>query len=591
MIPFLNDIDRLLQAAPSRFGEAYDRRLALSASARAFEVALDATVSPAAIVFIASRVGFSGGTVEFSTDTGTTLTVDGDVATLVGVDLKASGCEITATVTYQGEQYEAKQSIVKVLGFDSSTPPAPANLHTAGTLASIELSWDPTNNPNIGAVEIWRALTNDLSAAVAVGSTSGLARTYVDGIGAGGSFFYWIRYISKANVVGPFNAVAGTLGTAGTDAEYLLALLQGEITQSQLHDDLGAKIDLITADGETGGSVTQRIEQGDKANAKLIDQVQAIVSDPVTGLVAKYAAVKLTAEAAVSDLGKVQAKYAVNVDVDGVAGGFGIIGTEDGLTSTIDFGVRASTFFVAAPAGEGIPSQVPFVVRTTSTEVGGRSYPPGVYMDSAFIYDLHAERLRASTITAREIATDAITSDKIKAGAVSTDELAANAITSAKLSTDELLTESAQIADGLIVNAKIGTAAVDTLKIGANAVTVPSYVTGTGGDLINSGGARTWIGSVTLTFADTARLAIIANWQSAVPGGGTNTGIVVKNGSTDLLWSSDSAMNNLTTSHSASASTSLAAGTYTLDVYVFNDWSSGSFTLRNWGVLFIGAMR
>jgi hypothetical protein len=467
MIPVINDIDRLLQAAPSRYGQAYARGLNLSASARAFLVALDATVSPSAIVFIASRVGFTGGTVAFSTDNGTPLDVDGDIATVTPAALMGTGCEVIATITYQGEQHVARQTIGKQLAFDSSPPPAPANLRTAGTLASIQLSWDATNNPNIGQVEIWRALTNDLAAASAVGTTSGLARTYVDGIGAGGSFFYWIRYISKANVVGPFNAAAGTLGTAGTDAEYLLNLLQNEITQTQLHQDLGEKIELITAPASVVGSVSNRLEQesiarvdadsalhsridtvvstsggslaaiereaqarasadealasdietlwtstdnnaaaiqneaSTRANqigslAQQISTVQATVSDPATGLVTKYAAVKTQAEAAANAVGAVQAKYSVQVEADGVVGGTELLGGG----GRVDFGVRASSFFVAAPAGTGIPKQVPFVVRTTWTTIGGYSYPPGVYMDSAFIYNLNAERIQSKSIKA-----------------------------------------------------------------------------------------------------------------------------------------------------------------------------------------------
>ena len=438
MIPVINDIDRILQAAPSRYGQAYARGLNLSASARAFLVALDATVSPSAIVFIASRVGFTGGTVAFSTDNGTSLDVDGDIATVTPAALMGTGCEVIATITYQGEQHVARQTIGKQLAFDSSPPPAPANLRTAGTLASIQLSWDPTNNPNIGSVEIWRSLTNNRAAASAVGSTSGLARTYVDGIGAGGSFFYWIRYISKANVAGPFNAVAGTLGTAGTDAEYLLALLQNEITESQLHQDLGEKIDLITAPADMVGSVANRIEQerisrvdgdtalgqridsiqstsgnvssavqqeaqaradGDAANAQAILQVQAVVSNPQTGLVSKYAAVQQQASATATALGKVEAKYSVKLEADNVVGGLELLAGG----GRVDFGVRASSFFIAAPAGTGIPAQVPFVVRTTWTTIDGVWYPPGVYMDSVFVYSLSGDRIAVKSLKADRI--------------------------------------------------------------------------------------------------------------------------------------------------------------------------------------------
>lgn len=585
MIPFINPIDRLLQAAPSRYGQAYARSLSLSASARAFEVALDATVAPLAIVFIASRTGFTGGTVEFSTDNGTPLTVEGDVATLVPAAMMGPTCEVVATVTYQGEPHVARQSVTKQLAFDASVPPAPVGLVTAGTLASIQLRWNPTNSVNIGAVEIWRALTNDRSAAVAVGSTAGLARTFVDVIGAGGSFFYWIRYVSKANVIGPFNAEAGTLGTAGTDAEYLLELLQNEITQSQLHEDLGQKIDLITDDAAVVGSVAHRVaqeaaaraqaiaaeaeargngiseeatlredadgvlsqridrvvssvddntaaivsEQTTRANAveaigtrldavvtsaagntaailaeqearanadgamssridsivtsagganaavveernarvsadnalagridtvvsaasgntaaianealtrasadgvlasaidtvysaagqnaaaiqneattranetgslaRQISTVQATVSDPSTGLVTQFAAVQVKAEAAVDAVGQVMAKHSVQVEADGVVGGTELLGGG----GRIDFGVRASTFFVAAPAGSGIPKQVLFVVRTTWTTIGGYSYPPGAYMDSAFIYNLSGDRIQVRSVKA-----------------------------------------------------------------------------------------------------------------------------------------------------------------------------------------------
>ena len=272
MIPVINDIDRLLQAAESRYGEAYARDLQLSASARGFDVALDATVAPSAIVFIATRVGFTGGTVEFSTNNGTLLAVDGDVATLTPAALMGSGCEVVATVTYQGDTHVGRQSVTKLLAFDSSVPPAPTGLAAQGALASINLSWDPTNDTNIGAVEIWRALTNDLSAAAAVGETAGLARTYPDVIGAGGRFYYWIRYISKANVLGPFNAQAGTLGTTGTGAEHLLDLLKDQISESQLLASLRDRINLAVAGSEVAGDVAAALQAETDARIAAIDK-------------------------------------------------------------------------------------------------------------------------------------------------------------------------------------------------------------------------------------------------------------------------------------------------------------------------------
>jgi hypothetical protein len=248
MIPVINDIDRLLRA-PSRYGEAYDLDLRLTASAPAFTVALDATVSPSAIVFIVSRVGIGAGPVVFTTDTGVPLAIDGDVATLLPTDMVGPSCTVTVTQTWQGQEYVDRRTVLKTLAFDASTPPAPSGLKASGTLASIQLTWDPTNNTNIGKVEVWRALVNDRAEAAPVGETAGLARNFADNIGAEGEFYYWIRYISKANIPGPFNAEGGTRGATGTDSDYLLDLLTDKITESQLFDALRGRIDLIDAEG------------------------------------------------------------------------------------------------------------------------------------------------------------------------------------------------------------------------------------------------------------------------------------------------------------------------------------------------------
>jgi hypothetical protein len=272
VIAVINDIDRLLQSAPSRFGEAYAPELRLSASDPAFLVALDATVSPSEIVFIASRVGLAEGPVTFSTDTGVPLAVDGDVARLVPAAMVGPTCTVTVTQTWQGQQYTARATVLKTLAFDASTPPAPGGLRTSGTLVSIQLSWDPTNNTNIGKVEVWRALVNDLGEAVPVGETAGLARSFSDSIGAAGEFYYWIRYISKANIPGPFNSEGGTHGATGTDAGDLLELLKDRIGESQLLATLRDRINLIDATAEVAGSVAAQIKAETDARILAIDQ-------------------------------------------------------------------------------------------------------------------------------------------------------------------------------------------------------------------------------------------------------------------------------------------------------------------------------
>lgn len=107
---------------------------------------------------------------------------------------------------------------------DLSTPPAPTGLRAGGALASIILSWDaPRNADNLAGTEIWRSDTDDLSKAVLIGQAPG--QVYVDNVGGGATKYYFIRYVSLANITGPFNAQTGVKGMTGTDPGYLLDVL------------------------------------------------------------------------------------------------------------------------------------------------------------------------------------------------------------------------------------------------------------------------------------------------------------------------------------------------------------------------------
>ena len=142
-----------------------------------------------------------------------------------------------------------------------------------------------------------------------------------------------------------------------------------------------------TAAGQAGSYLQQVAQSATNADgsaqaaASYLQQAQTVLNDPITGLVASYAAVSQQASATANSLGQAQAKYAVRVDAGGVAGGFELIGGG----GAVDFGVRASTFFIAAPAGSGIVSAVPFIVRTTETVIGGVTIPIGMYVADAFI--------------------------------------------------------------------------------------------------------------------------------------------------------------------------------------------------------------
>jgi hypothetical protein len=144
---------------------------------------------------------------------------------------------------------------------DYTTPPALTNLAVTGGYQQMFLSWDylgPLNYASFSHVEVWRSTTDVLGEATYLGETA--AALFSDPCGSAQTFYYWVRAVSKAAVVGPFNAVHGGVGSTAVDVDFLLATLTGQITESQLYQSLGARIDLIDDAGAVTTTVNQRLD-------------------------------------------------------------------------------------------------------------------------------------------------------------------------------------------------------------------------------------------------------------------------------------------------------------------------------------------
>lgn len=151
------------------------------------------------------------------------------------------------------------------------TPPAMTNLAASGALANIILTWDPPVYNGHSHAEIWSASTNDLGEAVLLSLAPG--SIYSDNVGSSATRYYWGRFVNVLGVAGPFNSTEGTLGQTGTDPAYVLSLLAGEITESELADALSDRIDLIDAPSTVVGSVNEKF-------AFLQGQIDSITSIP-----------------------------------------------------------------------------------------------------------------------------------------------------------------------------------------------------------------------------------------------------------------------------------------------------------------------
>lgn len=99
---------------------------------------------------------------------------------------------------------------------DLSSPPAPTGLTAVGAMQNVILEWDDPafSSPVYAYTEIWRASVDNLGSAVLVGTAIGSVATDPVGV-TNATRYYWIRFISRANVAGPFNAVAGVSATLG----------------------------------------------------------------------------------------------------------------------------------------------------------------------------------------------------------------------------------------------------------------------------------------------------------------------------------------------------------------------------------------
>lgn len=88
------------------------------------------------------------------------------------------------------------------------------------------------------------------------------------------------------------------------------------------------------------------------------------------------------------DVNSIEAKWGVDVDINGVASGFQLLSG----ASTSAFNIRANQFNVFPPTGGTGGTEV-FSVFTTSTTINGVTYPAGTYVDNA----LYAEALSVGT--------------------------------------------------------------------------------------------------------------------------------------------------------------------------------------------------
>jgi hypothetical protein len=127
-------------------------------------------------------------------------------------------------------------------------PRAPTGVSAAGALATIIVSWNSPAYRGHAYSEIWAASRTQaqtdatppenpiIGQAELVGMTAG--NNFSHNLGSGAQRWYWVRFVNRSGVAGPYNLTNGTFGQTSQDPEYMLEVLTDAVTSSQLASTL-----------------------------------------------------------------------------------------------------------------------------------------------------------------------------------------------------------------------------------------------------------------------------------------------------------------------------------------------------------------
>lgn len=245
-----------------------------------------------------------------------------------------------------------------------TAPPAPQNFTAQGAFTHVLLQWTIPRYPYHALTEIWRAEVDDLSLAELVGTSS--SEVYSDPVDTAKSYYYWARFKSQADVVGAYNATAGTAASTSVPAAEVLDALQGSITETQLSTDLNTRLS--------------------NTDQTLIEQSQSI-----TGL---------------------SASLTVKIDANGRVAGYGLASeTNEAGETTSSFIVSADQFGIFHP---GATQTLVFGIENGKTVMDG-AYMKDASIDNAKIADaaIDSAKIADAAITSAKIGDAQVTSAKI----------------------------------------------------------------------------------------------------------------------------------------------------------------------------------
>lgn len=121
--------------------------------------------------------------------------------------------------------------------------PPPTSFVASGAFENIIMHWTYPDElvEYVAYYEIYRSTTDDIADAALVLRPGFKVAT--DTVGEGNTFYYWVRAVSASNTASDFNAVEGTSATTALSAETILEKLEGQISETELNEELTTAVE------------------------------------------------------------------------------------------------------------------------------------------------------------------------------------------------------------------------------------------------------------------------------------------------------------------------------------------------------------
>jgi phosphoribosylformylglycinamidine (FGAM) synthase PurS component len=164
-------------------------------------------------------------------------------------------------------------------------PHAPVNLQGTGGFTFIALTWDAPNYKGHAYAEIFRSDTDVFTDAVRIATE--VTDIFSDSVNMGSQYYYWVRFVNKADMIGPTQGANGLYVETQQSAEQILAEIGGQIENSHLGDFLSSEVGKIPAISaeiyDVGGVVQTAKDNADLARESTESMALNLVNAALVG--------------------------------------------------------------------------------------------------------------------------------------------------------------------------------------------------------------------------------------------------------------------------------------------------------------------